>query len=221
MAGGVDVSMDTASLSREDLIAELEKVRDERDQLDARVSVVERQLQMLKRAITGKEDNFYELDEFGPDDNLLSRLRAVERSGSDIEDEAPPLVYYARMPEDAREEHLSTSEQIAVELHINWADIAWQLGDDSAGRIGVDTKTRANAKHRPSRLRYRLKQLLGRDLDNQEIYRGLKRLASLSGGDEDTDKHGRLHIVGGEYIYQHRPVADASSMKHVLFRRPS
>jgi hypothetical protein len=155
---------------------------------------------------------------FGRTNDLEDRIDELERSPDGVSEHAPPIEYYANIPPEERAELLSTSEQIAVELHTNWEDIAWKLGDATHRRIGVDSKTKANAKYNPSRLKQRLKGLLNRDFESIEIYRGLKRLAKLSGGEETTDSANRVHVTGGLYEYHHRSTIDGRDTKHVLYR---
>jgi len=159
---------------------------------------------------------------------VLRRLDALEngeRSGQ--EEQGPPIVHYSKIPEDEREKHLGTSDHIAVTLHDYWDDIAWSMGgarDQISGeltdrRIGVDTKTKANAKYNPSRLRHRLMQRLDRDFQANEIYRGMEALAKLSGGEEHVDEvASRVHITGGLYEYHQKATADGKDVKRVLWR---
>lgn len=161
-------------------------------------------------------------------DELEQRVEAIE-DGENVttEPDGPPIVKYAQMSEDDRKEHLGTSDHIAVTLHEYWEDIAWGLGgarDQISGEIterrrGVDTKTKANAKYNPSRLRHRLKQKLDRDFQATEIYRGLRALAKLSGGEEHVDDTaGRVHIVGGWYEYHEKATTDGKDVRRVLWR---
>lgn len=173
-------------------------------------------------------------------DRMCGRLDELEAridGQSPGEEDGPPIVQYAKIPEDERSELLDTREQIAVALHVNWADIAWDLGgggsihgttlttdgrldrESSGQKIGVDTKAKAAAKYNPSRLKHRLKQLLDRDLQANEVYRGLKRLAKLSGGEEHVDEAtGRVRITGGLYEYRERSTADNEDVRRVLWR---
>lgn len=152
--------------------------------------------------------------------NRLERLEdGVEQTETDDEDDVPVIGRYARMSEDEREDILSTAEHIAVTLHDNWRDIAWKLGDAQNRRIGVDTKTKANAKYNPSRIKHRLKQHMDRDLQSTEIYRGLQQLAKLSGGEEHVDvETSRVQIADGRYEYRERRTADNKETRRVLWR---
>lgn len=139
---------------------------------------------------------------------------AVQQQAQD----GPVIQQYANIPEGERDV-LSTSEEIAVVLHENWRDIAWKLGDADNRRFGVDTKSRANAKHNPSRLRHELRRELDRDFQATEMYRGLKRLAALSGGEEHVNAgDGRVHISGGLYEYRERASPDGKHVNRVLWR---
>lgn len=156
------------------------------------------------------------------------RLDSLEQRSQapDQDEDQPPLYAYARLDPEDREEELTTAERIAVTIHDAWIDIAWTLGGGSnyAGerneaRIGVDTKTTANAKYSPSRLRYRLKKELDWEPAHNQIYRGLKKLADISGGEEVVDATtGRVHIRGGEYEYREMATADGNDTKRVLWR---
>lgn len=153
--------------------------------------------------------------------DVEQRLQQLEdgNAGGAVDDDAPPIVHYANLSAEDRDAELSTSERIAVTLHEEWEDVAWKLGDAENRRMGVDTKTKANAKHNPSKLRHRLKAKLDRDFEAIEIYRGLKRLAKLSGGSEFTkDQGNRVEIIGGWYRYEERATPDAKGTVKVLWR---
>lgn len=157
-------------------------------------------------------------------EDRLERLE--EGSQQPVEDDSTPLEAYTQIDEDDRENELSTSEFIAVTMHEQWADVAWTMGGGSnyAGetvetRIGVDTKTTANAKYNPSMLKHRLKRELGWDPASNQVYRGMKTLAKISGGEEVIDaSSGRAHVRGGEYEYREMATADGQDTKRVLWR---
>lgn len=161
-----------------------------------------------------------EFRQFKHDTNRrLERLEENETGQAAVDDDAPLLVHYANIPEDDREDALSTSEQIALTLHCEWSDIAWTMGDSDNRKVGVDTKTKANAKYNPSRLRHRLKEKVGHDLQATEIYRGLKRLAILSGGEECVNAaDNRVHVTGGWYEYREMTTADNQDVKRVVWK---
>ena len=159
--------------------------------------------------------------------SVEQRLEALEDGQQHTdEEESPPLYTYAQLSEEDREEELTTSELIAVTIHEQWADIAWTMGGGSnyAGernedRVGVDTKTTANAKYNPSRLKHRLKKELGWDPASNQVYRALKKLADISGGEEVVDAtSGRVHVRGGLYEYREMATADGQDTKRVLWR---
>lgn len=158
-------------------------------------------------------------------DELEGRLETLESRGKVPDEDAPTIEHYAAMPEDEWDE-LDTSIRIAVTLHENWSDIAWTLGGgrNYAGntgeqRYGVDTKTKANVKYQPSKLRYELRRELDRDFQVNEIYRGLRRLAKLSGGTEHVDsRDDRVHITGGLYEYREQSTIDGKDIRRVLWR---
>ncbi len=157
-------------------------------------------------------------------DERLTRLENRQAAGE--QDSAVPLETWLQLDADARASELSTSEHIALVLHEHWQDIAWTMGGGSnyAGttheqRVGVDTNTTANAKYNPSRLKHRLKQALDFDPHHEQVYRGLKRLADATGGEEYVDDTaGRTHIVGGWYQYHEKATADGEDTKRVLWR---
>lgn len=145
--------------------------------------------------------------------------RQIESDTPSDEETFHKIHFYENMPEGEREKQLSTSEQVAITLHENWHEIAWKIGDSDNRRFGVDTKTKANAKYNPSQLKHRLKQYVGKDLQSTEIYRGLKQLAKMSGGDEHVeDVTSRVHVMAGIYCYQERPTADNNDVRRVLWR---
>jgi hypothetical protein len=127
---------------------------------------------------------------------------------------ASTLQKYASMDAADRESLLSTSEQRAVSIFRHWDDLAWVAN----GKELLETQARANAKHNPSRLRYRLNKHFGESLQSNEMYRALKAVARLSGGDEETDTNGRTHITGGEFAYHVLPTADGTKTRRVLER---
>lgn len=155
------------------------------------------------------------------------RFEQLEQGQQTVhDDDQTPLDVYTQIDEEDREDELSTSEYIAVTIHEQWRDIAWTLGGGSnyAGeendqRMGVDTKSKANAKYNPSRLKHRLKKELGWDPASNEVYRGMKTLAKKSGGEEVVDAtSGRVHVRGGRYEYREMATADGADTKRVLWR---
>jgi hypothetical protein len=86
-------------------------------------------------------------------------------------------------------------------------------------RVGVDTKTKANAKYNPSRLKHRLKQALDFEPHHEQLHRGLKRLATATGGEEEIDvASSRVLVISGWYEYRELPTADGNETRRVLWR---
>lgn len=181
-----------------------EKIRAQRQQ----IRTLERQFNQFQQSV----------------DQRLSRLE--DREAASEKDEVVPLETWMQLDQEAREKELSTSDEIALTLHERWDEIAWTMGGGSnyAGsqneqRVGVDTKTKANAKYNPSKLKHRLKTRLGFEPHHEQVRRGLKRLAEATGGEEFVDdKAGRTHVVGGWYQYHEKATADGSDTKRVLVR---
>ena len=153
-------------------------------QLDEQIEAAD-SLEEMEQVARQLQDQFIDLQtEFRRfQHEVEDRFDKIERQLEDNRepsDDAHPIDHLSRMPADEREELLGTSDVIALTLHEHWEEIAWKLGDAENRRIGVDTKTKANAKYNPSRLKHRLKQQLDHDLRSIEIYRGLKRLATGS-----------------------------------------
>lgn len=210
---------DAEVLTEEDrkLLAHLDEQIDE---AKAESTDTER-LEAIESAVDALREAFFEHRvEYRQFQNVVrNRLAQLENDAKQTtEEDGPPLLNYANIPEEDRSDLLSMSDLIAVTLHQNWQDIAWKLGDDRNRKVGVDTKTKAKAKNQPSLLRYRLKQELGKDLESIQLYRGLKRMAELSGGVEKTDvRTNRTHITGGLYEYREMATADGQAVKRVLW----
>ncbi len=189
---------------------------------DLSLEDVEGHVRDLRRELRQQRTEFRQFRQ-----SVEERLDRLEndRQPADEEDQTP-LDAYTQIDQEDREDELSTSEFIAVTIHEEWRDIAWKLGGGSnyAGesadtRVGVDTKTKANAKYNPSRLKHRLKKELGWDPAANQIYRGLKTLAQKSGGEEVVDDHsGRVQVMGGLYEYREMATADGQDTKRVLWR---
>jgi hypothetical protein len=145
------------------------------------------------------------------------RLNAIEQQldGDVSTAGSTTLEQYASMPEDVREETLGPTDNRAVTLYLEWDNIAWKGPYDDAEWC-VDTKAKANQKNNPSRLKVNLERATNESLDWKEVYRAMKAVAKLSGGDEETDQYGRTHIVGGDFEYHQLPTADNSGAKRVL-----
>jgi hypothetical protein len=144
-------------------------------------------------------------------------MRELDSNGSGPTEDSPPIEAYTNIPEDEREEYLSKPDRIAVHLHDQWHEVAWQLGTDG-DRRGVNTTARANVKHQPSKLKVALQRELDATIQFNDMVRGLKNLARQSGGEERTDATGRTHISGGWYEYRERTTADNDTVQRVLWR---
>jgi len=184
------------------------------DDVAARVAALESLVESMQADIADLEaDLEAEREQKRELVQAFNRLqRAVE--GRDGMVGASTLQKYASMDAADREELLSTSERRAVSIYRHWDELAWVAN----GKQLLETQARANAKNNPSKLRYRLKKHFGESLQATEMYRALKAVARLSGGDEDTDTNGRTHVTGGDYEYHVLPTADGSKTRRVLER---
>lgn len=182
------------------------------DDLAGRVAALESLIESLQADIAQLEaDLEAEREQKRELVQAVNRLQdAVE--GRDELVGAPTLEKYASMDAADREELLSTSERRAVSIYQNWDDLAWVAN----GKELLETQARANAKHNPSKLRYRLNKHFDQSLQATEIYRALKAVARLSGGDEETDTNGRTHVTGGRFEYHVLPTADGTKTRRVL-----
>lgn len=124
------------------------------------------------------------------------------------------LEKYTEIDEEDREELLSTSERRAVSIYENWDELAWTTQHKNL----METQARANAKNQPSKIKYRLEKHFDTSLQANEIYRAMKAVARLSGGEESTDTDGRTHVTGGDFEYHVLPTADNSRTRRVLER---
>ena len=110
---------------------------------------------------------------------------------------ASTLEKYASMDEADRRGLLSTSEQRAVSIYQSWDGLAWVASEKEL----LETQARANVKNNPSKMKYRVEKHFNELLRVNDIYRALKAVARLSGGEEETDRNGRTHITGGDFEY--------------------
>lgn len=147
-------------------------------------------------------------------DELSNRIDVREGSSAELSD----LVRYSNMTSDERSEFLSMSQVRAVTIYRHWDEIAW--GPNDHDEYYVDTKSQANAKNNPSKLKYRFEQISGEDLEWMQIYRAMKAVAKLSGGEPEQDEYGRTSITGGRFEYVEQPTADSSKMRRVLKEVP-
>lgn len=127
------------------------------------------------------------------------------------------LEQYATAPEGMLSD-LPTNKRRAIRLYNNWLSIAWRpdANEENKNKWMVDTATRKNAKNNPSRLKHELELLEESGLSWNDVYRTMKHMAKMSGGEEHVDDYGRSHIVGGDYEYHEKPTADNSKMKRIL-----
>ncbi|WP_154018488.1 nucleotidyltransferase domain-containing protein [Halolamina rubra] len=137
-----------------------------------------------------------------------------------------PLATWLQLDADARAAELSTSEQIALVLHDHWDEIPCTIGGGSnyAGthneqRVGVDTKTEANAKHNPSRLKHRnpREQLCRPRGTGVTFYHCWTLLVSM---DTEGERAVELHIpypFGEEQVFRYAAMED---ILELLTRNP-
>lgn len=162
-------------------------------------------------------------------DHHEDRFDRLEDGGLETEtdDAAATIDRYANIPRDERAELLDTSEHIAATIHGNWDQIAWTLGggrnahgDRATQRVGVDTASRATVQYSPSKLKHRVTTILDEDFQSVQLYRGMKRLAKLTGGEERVNVDGRVHISGGTYEYREQSSPDNTDgqITRVLWR---
>ncbi|PSQ43774.1 hypothetical protein BRD07_01250 [Halobacteriales archaeon QS_9_68_42] len=182
--------------------------------LAGRVAALESLVESLQADIAGLEADL----EAGRE-HKRGLARTVNRLQDAVEgrDElvgASTLEKYASMDKADREKLLSTSERRAVSIYQNWDELAWMAN----GKELLETQARANAEHNPSKLRYRLNKHFDESLQATEIYRALKAVARLLGGDEETDTNGRTHVTGGAFEYHVLPTADGTKTRRVLER---
>ena len=123
------------------------------------------------------------------------------------------LEKYSTMPEDVREDVLGTTDQRAIKIYNHWDEISWRNAENE---WFVDTKSKLTTKNQPSKLKHALKGVLQEDLQWNEVYRAMKAVAKLSGGEEHTDQYGRTHITGGDFEYHVVTTADNSDTRKVL-----
>lgn len=183
-----DMEADDASES--ELREQLAQERAAREDLEA-------QFQQFKREMVEK----------------VNRLEnAVDGNGAVGQTE---LEQYATAPEDIRA-GLSTNKERAVKLYEDWQDIAWKQHSDHGGSFFVDTQTRSMKKNHPSKLKHTLETRWDESLTWNDIYRTMKKVALMSGGESLVDEYGRTHITGGGFEYHERPTPDSSKVKRVL-----
>lgn len=189
------------------------------ERLEAQVQQLEDENAELREMVTDLRDEVHGYQEMVKDlagrvnelgDRVAGQDPSDPRANSFYED-LTTLEKYARMPEDEREELLSTSRQLAVLIFENWTDWAKQL---DAGWL-INTKPNSNRLYNRSDIKVYLKEASGDDLQSTEVYRAMKQVAKLSvGPDEEyehvTDDYGREHITGGAFEYHDKVNPDAN-----------
>ncbi|TSD15088.1 hypothetical protein DP107_04335 [Haloglomus irregulare] len=135
--------------------------------------------------------------------NRVSDLEAAVEGGDQITG-STQLERYSSLDGDL-EEKLSASERRAVAIYELWPELSMEDGE---GRWYVDTKRNSTAKYQPNRTKRKLEQDLDEDLHWEQVYRAMKRLAELSGGEAAVDQHGRKHVTGGEWEYHEKTSPD-------------
>jgi hypothetical protein len=136
--------------------------------------------------------------------------RTVESDGS--LDGTTTLEKYTNMTHEEPENLLSTSKLRAVDVYLHWDELAWDVN----GTPMMETTARVNAKNQPSQIKYRLEQHFGEDPAWNEVYRPMKAMAKLSGGEERTDEENYTHIEGGDFEYHVESTIDAKPTRRLL-----
>jgi seryl-tRNA synthetase len=144
--------------------------------------------------------------------DAIDQLRAVIEDEDVDLDGKTTLEKYAAMPPEVREETLGASDRRAVALYENWFDVAKQT---KRGYV-VSTSRNQHKKNSPSDLRPTLSDKTGEDLAWNEVYRAMKAVAKLSGGELEIDDYDREHVAGGAIEYHEMPTADGQQMKKRL-----
>lgn len=151
--------------------------------------------------------------------DVEDRLSALEDGHAATEADAAPhtLAKFAAMPEEERAELLGATDQRAVSIYEHWDDLAEQA---NAGYV-ISTRRSSTTKHGTSKLRTDLNKIFDEDLEWTQIYRAMKAVARLSGGQETADDWGRTHIYGGAWEFHEKPTPDASDTHKVLVEADS
>lgn len=144
---------------------------------------------------------------------LVNRLQAAVEDRDELVG-ASTLEKYASMDKADREELLSTSEQRAVSIYRHWDELAWV----AQGHEVIETQLRANATGKQSRAKYRLEKHFDESLQSNELYRAMKAVARLSGGEASTDEYNHERITGGDFEYRHVNKRSGDGTQRVLER---
>lgn len=151
-------------------------------------------------------------------ESLLEDVRDLQTRVSQLESDddreyTSKLVEYQHLPPNRREELLTASEHRAVTLWEHWDKLAQPIND---GAEGITTKRNSTKKYAPSQFKLDLENILGEDLEWQQIYRAMKRAAILSGGSTEHTEYGKTHITGGYLEYHERTSPDNTD--HTTYR---
>jgi hypothetical protein len=144
--------------------------------------------------------------------------QTVEDVQSTIEDEdvdldgKTTLEKYAAMPPDVREETLGPSDRRAVALLDHWHELAKQT---NKGQV-ISTSRNPHKKNSPSDLKPALSNIVDEDLAWTEVYRAMKALAKLAGGEHMVDEFDREHVDGGAIEFHEMPTPDGNQTKKRL-----
>jgi hypothetical protein len=146
-------------------------------------------------------------------------VQMVNRLQDAVEDRdklvgASTLEKYASMDKADRESLLSTSEQRAVSIYRHWDDLAWV----AQGHEVIETQARASATGKQSKAKFRLEKHFDESLQSTELYRALKAVARLSGGEASTDEYNHERITGGDFEYRHVYKRSGNGTRRVLER---
>jgi hypothetical protein len=199
---------------RDELVLEAASEDGDDDDLVDRVAALESLVESMQADIERLEaDLNAEREQKRELVQLINRLQgAVE--GRDELVGASTLEKYASMDEADRERLLSTSEQRAVSIYRHWDDLAWVAN----GHEIIETQARATKKGKQSRAKYRLEKHFDESLHSNELYRALKAVARLSGGEASTDEYNHERISGGDFEFRHEYKRTGQGTRRILER---
>jgi hypothetical protein len=132
-----------------------------------------------------------------------------ERDG----EHATTLDKYAAMPDQTREETLGATDQRAVTLYQDWFDVARET---PSGEYAIATKRNPRKKHGRSDLKDDIERVCDESLAWNQIYRTMRRVAELSGGEHVVDDYDRNHVVGGCFEFHEKPTPDGDRVYKLL-----
>lgn len=201
---------DAGSVLTDDDRAVLEYVNEELDRIDSHddPEVHNAELKALLRRVANAFDKHQRQVE-----TRLDRLEKQIGGGQELGDvPESKLERYLQIPPDEREELLGPSERRALAIVENWDTLARRA---DAGWV-VSTHRNSVKKHNPSQFRLDLEGILGEDLQWIEVYRAMKAVAKLSGGEPEPDQYGRMHIARGTFQYHEKPTPDGQDTYKLL-----